>query len=174
MAAALRDEAEVARLLSLLRHLPMPRHAIDLGCGAAQDELIYRAAWPDALIVGLDSDRLAGLGWRQVLRGDERFFFVRGDAAWPPFSPCFDVVLIRHPDLNRRTRAWKQALQAAAGLLTKAGVLLITAYSLPEIERARRWLDPETALTHIALDEATLAPVGLSGRDRYALAYRRR
>lgn len=170
----MRDEADVARLVSLLYRLPIPRYAVDLGCGAAQDKLTYRAMWPEAVIVGLDSDRLAGLGWRQGLRGDERFFFVRGDAAQPPLAPCFNVVLVRHPDLNRRVDGWRQALRAATGLLNPDGVLLVTAYSLPESEQVRRWLDPDTHLTSLALEPSLLAPVGLSGRDRYALAYRRR
>jgi hypothetical protein len=172
-AVILRDETDAARLESLLRCLPVPRYAVDLGCGAAQDALVYRAAWPEVVIIGLDSDRLAGLGWRQGLRGDERLFFVRGDATSPPLAPRFDVVLVRHPDLNRRLEGWRLALPAAAGLLRIDGVLLVTTYSLSEIERARRWLDPETALTPLVLNPVMLAPVGLSGRDRYALAYRR-
>ncbi|MCC7210040.1 MAG: hypothetical protein IT323_22240 [Anaerolineae bacterium] len=169
----MRDETDAARLRSLLCHLPMPHLAADLGCGAAHDALVYRAAWPDALIVGLDSDRLAALGWRQGLRGGERFYFVRGDAAWPPLAPHFDVILVRHPDLNRSPKSWIKALRAAAGLLAARGALLVSTYSLSEIERARRWLDAEAALTPLGFDPAALAPVGLSGRDRFALAYRR-
>lgn len=147
---------------------------VDLGCGAAQDELHYRSLWPDAVIVGLDSDRLAALGWRQGLRGDERFFFVRGDAARPPLASRFDIVLVRHPDLSQRSEGWRKALAATVGLLSVRGALLVTTYSLPESEWVRRWLDAETDLASLALDEALLAPVGMSGRDRYALAYRRR
>ncbi len=83
------------------------------------------------------------------------------------------MILVRHPDLNRAPKNWIKALRAAAGLLAVCGALLVTTYSLSEMERARRWLDAEAALTPLSLDPATLAPVGLSGRDRFALAYRR-
>lgn len=173
----MRDAVEDARLHGLLSQLPTPRYVVDLGCGAAQDVHVYRAVWPSACIVGLDHARIATVGRRaasgQRARRDGPFHLVIGDAAQPPLAPWFEAILVRHPDLDRLPESWARALHGAAHLLRAGGALLVTTYSLAEVERIARWLDSDPLLCPLALDRATLGPAGLSGRDRHALAYTR-
>jgi hypothetical protein len=55
-------------------------------------------------------------------------------------------------------------------LLTSAGTLLVTTYSIAEIETIGRWL-AATGLIRLPLDTAQLADTDLIGRDRFVIAY---
>ena len=154
-----------ARLTSLLRQLPCPQLALDLGCGECP---------------GLSSEQITILGvdhdWASLDRARQQYpaarHLVQADAAHLPFRCQFDLILIRHPNIDHNRTLWKPVIQNAIYWLTEPGVLLITTYSLSEIEDARRWLD-EIGQAPVPLDERRLVPAGLDGRDRFVLVYRK-
>lgn len=155
------------RLASLLRLLVLPGQPwiLDAGCGAGADWAVYRAAYPAARIVGLDRD---GGALRRAGREADR---VQADLKALPFGAGFDLVLARHPDLDRRRDSWARFLVEAP--VKAGGLLLVSAYALPEIEQARDWLRGAPTWEALPLAVERLAPPGLMGRDRFSLVYRR-
>jgi ubiquinone/menaquinone biosynthesis C-methylase UbiE len=158
---------DTARLASILRQFPRSLRALEVGCGSCPGLALCAA--PGAVAVGLDLD-LAAL--RQARRQYPGVWLVQADSARLPFRDQFDLILVRHPDLDRHRNAWEWALRDLASLLSDSGLLLVTAYSAPEIETARGWLT-RSGLAPVPPIFDQLIPPGLSGRDRFALAYRK-
>ncbi len=165
------------RLASLLRQFPSPRRALELGCGDSPAlEMVLPESSPVLyLMIGVDRD-LAPL--RRARRQDSARYLVQADlhlvqadAARLPFRCRFDLILVRHPDIDQNHLTWKPTIQKAIDWLAESGLFLITTYSVSEIESAGRWL-AEAGRTPIGCDERRLIPAGLDGRDRYMLVYR--
>lgn len=150
------------RLASLLRQLPTPRLIYDLGCGGLDDAFIYRALWPAAQIVGLDRDRDA---LRRAQRRDPSLPLVEAELTALPLLPRADLILIRHPDVDRHPDEWAHLFASLPALLLSDANVLITTYTAPEFDRVRRWLADR--LLPLSINAATLEAVGLDGRDRY-------
>ncbi len=155
------------RLMSLLRSLNLPNcaHILDVGCAAWRDLPVYCAVFSTARIVGLDRDIAGLVAAPQGCR-------VQADMNQLPFRGGFDLVLVRHPDLDRSRSAWGHFLRHAP--LNEGGILLISTYTLPEIEQVRGWLLDAASLSAAPLAGERLAPPGLAGRDRFVLVYLRR
>lgn len=161
---------ENARLLSLLRQLMLPEHSLilDAGCAEGRDFPIYGAVYGTARIVALDWDAAPLC---TALRNERQVYLVQADMNYLPFQGGFDLVLARHPDLDRRRLVWAQFLHHVP--LNDGGLLVISTYALPEIEQVRDWLLNEVSLKQVPLAVECLAPPGLAGRDRFVLVYRR-
>lgn len=141
---------------------------LELGCGNSADALRFYAIARDAvpLLVGVDHDFA-------VLRNADRsaIHLLQADIAHLPFCTQFDLVIARHPDIDRHASAWQKALIHGPDLLNKDGILLLTTYSLSEYERVKDWL-MSSKLADLPLAIEHLAPPGLQGRDRFILSWR--
>ncbi len=156
-----------ARLISVLRQLPPPRRVLDLGCGDCRDAAAYyESGWsPDTLLVGLDLD------FHTLRQTNKRAIHpVQADLMHLPLRARFDLILVRHPDVARQPAAWEFALNHLIGWLADPGSVLITTYSVLEVDTLRGWLAGNT-LKLLALDTSRLAAPGLAGRDRFVMAY---
>jgi hypothetical protein len=121
------------------------------------------------MTIALDFD-LAAL--RQARRQYPGVNLVQADSARFPFRDRFDLILARHLDLDRFRTAWQRTFRGITGWLSGSGLLLVTAYSAPEIDLVRGWLAGGDLIpVPLAVDQ--LIPPGLSGRDRFVLAYRK-
>jgi hypothetical protein len=143
-----------------------------LGCGACPDAAIYHAVCPGARIVGADIDRVALKRARQLVFTAPWLWPLQADVRALPFKAGFDLLLVRHPDVDRFRSAWEQVLSVLPRFLTTPGWVLVTTYGVTEIEAARNWLS-RTELTPVPLLEERLVGAGLAGRDRFALAWRK-
>jgi hypothetical protein len=86
-------------------------------------------------------------------------------------AACADLILIRHPDVDRAPRGWARAIQMASHHLKTGGVLLVTTYTAHERGQVQTWLaDSLVPLSPFPLAPGALAPVGVQGRDRHVLA----
>jgi len=87
-----------------------------------------------------------------------------------PLRARFDWIVARHPDVDRRHADWERALTTTHDWLNAGGVLLITLYSLLEVDTVSDWMS-HTALVPYGLREGQIIAPGLAGRDRFVLAY---
>jgi hypothetical protein len=155
-----------ARLTSLLRQLIVPDCPLilDAGCADGRGFPIYRAVYSTARIVGVDWEIAS-------LRAAPHGYTIQADLNRLPFRGGFDLVLARHPDLDRHRSGWARFLRQAP--LNDGGLLVVSTYALPEIEQARDWLLNDESLEPVSLAIEHLAPPGLAGRDRFVLVYRK-
>jgi hypothetical protein len=165
---ALNDDE--SRLVSLLRQLILPDRPLilDAGCADGHDFPIYCKAYNSARIVGVDWDAAT---LHRAPHNARQVCLVQADINCLPCGGGFDLVLARHPDLDRHRSGWAQFLSQVP--LNDSGLLVISAYALSEIEQARNWLLKHDLLEPIALAVENLAPPGLTGRDRFVLVYRK-
>ena len=150
---------ESVRLNSILAQLPVPRRVLELGCGDCPV-----VAAPDAFHVAIDQNDVA-LQTAQIPAA-ARLFLAQADIVRLPFKARFDLILARHPDVDRHRDSWRLALTHAHEYLAARGVLLVTVYSLPEVDLIESWRIP---LTHLFLDVYSLSAPDLIGRDRFVL-----
>ncbi len=122
--------------------------------------------------MGVDIDWVALKRARHIFRAAPWLWLLRADVDALPFSASFGLILVRHPDIDRRGDAWRQALTGLPRLLTTPGFVLVTTYSVAEIEAARGWIY-STDLTPFPILEDRLTGSGPTGRDRLALAWRK-
>ena len=159
--------SDTARLVSVLRQLPAPRRVLDLGCGDCRDVVAYyESGWlADTHVVGIDLDfrGLAKIGGRTI-------HLAQADFRQLPLSASFDLILIRHPDIARNKVAWQYAVKQLSEWLSGNGAVLISTYSVPEMDMIRDWLRG-TAFRSFALDMTNIVPPGLAGRDRFLMVY---
>ena len=145
---------------------------LDLGCGSAECANPIKQRWPEAHITGIDRNGL-------VLPSVPSFVTaVQADVCALPFKPAvFGLIIIRHPDVFRRSIDWKAAINGSARLLSNTGCLLITCYSLPEAERINGWLRqawlPLGHGAQIFLRPEIIAVSDLVNHDRSAFAWQK-
>ncbi len=157
-----------SRLRSILEQLPMaalPPRLLNVGCGEWEEAATLRQMLPGWTFYGIDLDSAA---LRRALQSDPRLRLVQGDAIHIPglLRASFGLILVRHPDLFRRT-AWRRILPALPHQLAPGGYLLITLYAPEEAEHIRAV--PLPPLT--PLDGRALAAPDLAGHDRFPLLY---
>src|SRR5438128_731511 len=129
-----------ARLSSILAQLPTPRRVLELGCG-------HRSviAAPNALHVAVDHDGRA-LQSAQIpaapVQPAVALHLLQADIEHLPFRARFDLILARHPDVDRHRESWHFVFAHAHDYLDISGVLLVTVYSPLEAELIRSWAIP--------------------------------
>ncbi|MEP7286582.1 MAG: class I SAM-dependent methyltransferase [Chloroflexota bacterium] len=156
----------------MLAQCPCPRLALELGCGDRVETASYLArVCPSARLVSLDIDLSALRTASRTSSQPSGSILVQGDITRLPLRTHFDLIIVRHPDLDRHPADWEQALTATPDWLTTQGILLITLYSIAEVEQVRRWVSP-LPFAPMTFAEDLLAAPGLSGRDRFFLCYR--
>src|SRR5215510_2977957 len=172
--------ARPSRLVSILRQLPCPRRALDLGCGD-DDQLAEflidhcngetQTSPHQRVIVSLDVD-LSGL---RAIRRRGKSQAIQADLTALPIGALtpFDLVLIRHPDIDRARNAWKLTFLRMPILLRGDGILLVTTYSAAELDQINGWLKIPTLDTY-PLRKEQLSPPDLVGRDRFVAVYSRK
>jgi hypothetical protein len=94
---------------------------------------------------------------------------VEADVQRLPFATKFDLIIIRHPDLDRHYDAWHSAIFNLP--VTPNGIVVITVYSTAEAERVRDWFSA-LQFSPLQLDTSRLHPIHLDGRDRFIFVYR--
>ena len=147
------------RIESILAELPCPQLVLELGCGSDDAAAQYFSrACPRTRWIGIDRDvtRLASLP----------HWVVQADIRRLPLWAQADLVVIRHPDIDRRPVDWQAALAVVPHLLVKGGLLLITTYSLHEYETIGKWVG-KLPFQPRKLEEMSLAAADLVGRDRF-------
>jgi 16S rRNA G1207 methylase RsmC len=125
---------DAKRLRSILTQLPLPQHILELGCGAFSEASVYRQMFPEAMIVGVDNNESVLEQARHTNRA-LNIAFALADGTAMPFAKVFDLILIRHPNIDRHRQSWKQIFIDANKYLKPGGHLVATVYSLPEYEQ---------------------------------------
>jgi hypothetical protein len=84
----------------------------------------------------------------------------------------YDLLVIRHPDIARRTDEWSRVLRQGVRSLSPDGHIVVTTYSLDEIEFV--WsVFPDQSVSLIPGAPYTSTALDLQGNDRYIAAYQR-
>jgi SAM-dependent methyltransferase len=159
--------SDITEQTIVLMDLKPTDRVLDLGCGDCPDIASYcQPDWPpNAVTVGIDLDF-------QALRSAAKrnIHIAQADFRQLPFSVRFDLILIRHPDVVRNETAWRYAISQLPICLSATGVVVITTYSVAEMDTLRGWL-VRGSLKPLALDTSRLRATGLAGRDRLVTAY---
>ena len=150
-------------ILCQLPVLPVPR-VLDLGCGTARCAVAIQRRWPEVRFYGLDwvtTNVQKNIPSAAVIQGDLR--------ALPLRRQQFGLVVIRHPDVDCAPQGWQSALHIIPELLSEDGLLLVTCYSLAELDRIRGWLANRC---EIHISSVGISPPDSVKHDRYAAAWR--
>ena len=160
---------DTTRLASILAQLDGPRKVLELGCGAFAGALKIYSRGSEMFLLGMDRDpqRLS-----QAHPQVPDAWFLQADITSLPLSLTyrFDLVVVRHPDIDRDPGEWRSSLAAAPGFLATSGWLVVTTYSAAELEQIRGWLSL-TELRNFPLDTHRLAAPGLQGRDAFVMCW---
>ena len=150
-----------ARLGSILAQLPTPRRVLELGCG-------HRPvlAAPNALHFAVDHDDRALRSAH--LPVSARLLLMQADIAHLPLRARFDLILARHPDVDRHPETWQFVLLRAHEYLEASGVLLVTVYSPLEAELIRSWATP---LKQRSLNWRKISAPAFVGDDRFVMCW---
>lgn len=154
------DRRFAALLQQLSTFQPYATSILDLGCGALPDAACYAAQWPGARLLAVDWD-LAAL---QRIEPSTVGLRLQADGLHLPFAGAVEVVVARHPDVDRHREGWRRIFAEVARILT--GTVLVTTYTATECDLVRRWM-LEASLSPVLVDPTV--PLSLSGRDRFAL-----
>ncbi len=156
------------RFAALLRLLPADavRSVLEPGCGVFESAPFLRAAFPYALLIGVDRDRYAiGAHARQSAA-----ILIEADIRALPFRAAFDLIVIRHPDVHRSRASWEALIRSLSRWIASGGYVLVTTFTLEEHERVRAWL-PD-GLRVIPVERAALPAADAVARDRFVLLAR--
>jgi hypothetical protein len=130
--------------------------------------------FPTAHVTAVEIDTASSDSLSAKYYLNARLRIVNGDAA--DLSMCapgpYDLICIRHPDLDRDIERWTRVFAQAVANLAEGHPLIITTYSLAECSVLQQMLKQQSS----ALLATTLhsdVPVDLQGNDRYVLVYRR-
>lgn len=141
----------------------MPTTVLEVGCGACQTEDVLHGLWQETTLIGVDSDP------NELPRHTSAHtLFLCANVCALPFRDPFDMVLCRHPDIERQTRAW-------AGFFRDVGrwarqTVLVTTYTLPEFEIVYGWVKA-SLVGWRELGIGNLPPAGIDGRDAWVGAW---
>jgi hypothetical protein len=179
-----------ARLYSALSQLPCPSLALELACGDDPAVAHYFTAYcASTRFFAVDHDYLAlkRLGLQAALLSPalsptqakgkgaiqnnwiQRAILLLASITALPFAARFDLIIARHPDIDRHRADWQTAFSRLPTYLSPGGHVLVTTYSISEADQLRDWLKVITADEVLLLN---LAPPALTGRDRFIFCYR--
>lgn len=119
------------------------------------------------LVISLDVDSQA---LRRASKQSVANYLLQADMRYLPLHRQFDLVLVRHPDLDLHELAWQSSLLAAVDLITHRGIMIITTYSVHEVETLRRWFRQQPLVQFPLVQDRLIAP-DIDGQDRFILAY---
>jgi hypothetical protein len=119
------------------------------------------------LVISLDTD-VEALGRARKQAATNHL--IQADINYLPLQRQFDLVLARHPDIDLHKNDWQAVLATIGNLLTYRGFLVITTYSVHEVETLRRWLYHQP-LMPFPLEQARLTEPDIDGQDRFILAF---
>ena len=159
-----------ATLMALFPPPAAVRLVLSVGCGSFPTAGPLRRLFPAAMLVGIDhslDDLRAGRGRWGV--ADVRL--IGGDAARMPLAGMarFDLILIRHPDVDRHPERWRQVCRALPRVLSPGGRVLVSCYAAHEMAAIRAGLIAGGAKPLPA--RLSLAPVDLIGQDRWLVGF---
>lgn len=152
-----------AALAALTAGGPPVRRVLVVGCGDFASAPVLRELFPGALLGGIDLD------WGALRLAAARQVIV-ADGGHLPFSltPGFDLVVIRHPDVDRHPAGWRRVGLALGAWVGGGGRILVSGYARHEVDALRESLSQAGWLPW-TLDQKILPPVDLVGQDRVLL-----
>ncbi len=157
------NTAQMSRFKAALSALPAPATVLDVGCGACHTRDILHALWQDATLIGVDADPTE-LPRQPLLQT----MILCADVCALPFCDPFDMVLCRHPDLDRHRTVWAAFFQNVRRWARQT--VLVTTYTLPEFEALSKWVGkPLAGWQEVGM--ANLPPAGIDGRDAWVGAW---
>jgi hypothetical protein len=152
------DAKTQTRLRTLFDQLPTPNLILEIGSGRDPGSLFY---YPDVPTCAVDLDAVALQSARKT-NPHSCFFPIAGDAARLPLRADFDLILVRHPDVDKWPDRWVGVWAALA--TRRYGILIVTTYGVHEMTTIRSSLG---RYANFPLRYERLAAVPLSGADRY-------
>lgn len=159
--------ADLLRLRAVLGSLfpdsSQVHRVLNLGCGAFPSASVLRALFPAARLIGLDRELYA-------LSPQPETALIAAVGAYAPFAPTarFDLLLVRHPDVDRDPAGWQRVAATLPAWLSSTGRLLVSGYAAHEVDTLRAIL-LVCGLRECPLP-ARLPAVDLAGRDRVLFA----
>ena len=143
-------------------------HVLNIGCGGFPSARVLRQMFPAALLLGIDLHVAA-------LRRAAGLHLIAADAARLPLAGHvrFDLILLRHPDVDRHPAHWREVCGGLPGRLQDGGRILVSCYAGHEAVFCRRGILAAGGVQPIPIP-AGPAPPGLAGQDRLLLAFGRR
>lgn len=123
-----------------VRYLPekRPLRLLDVGCSdCAEGESLLRSG---VTLTGIDLDEVT---LREVRLRLPEARFIGADAATFKVNGevCFDVVLMRRPDVLFQAQHWQKAFQKLPEWLQKDGTVWVTTPEQTEAAMAKNWLE---------------------------------
>jgi len=147
---------------------------LDIGCGRGEECLALRELFERADIVAIDLDEDAARAAGSLLSTASRIEVVHGNAitlAGNAATHNYDLIVARHPDVDRRPQNWINVLRFMSDHVSATGTIVLTAYTVPEATFVNNYME---SLGHVLLDGSpySAVPVAMTGADRYVLLYR--
>jgi hypothetical protein len=136
------------------------------------DDFVVR--FPSAKFTLFETDHVAADKLRMRWNGSTQIANVATDPLNIGSSPSeqYDLVLTRHPNVAHFTNRWHHTLRNAANCLVHSGLMVISTYSLDEMETIETLMS-EPCLELLPGAPYTTVPVDLQGNDRYIMALHR-
>lgn len=159
-----------AALSALIAEPTEVRRILSVGCGDFPSAGVLRELFPSALLIGLERESTVMSNRAGVDR-------VIAEAARPPFksrpglqsSADFDLILVRHPDVDRHPGGWGQASRCLPGYLSPRGRILLSCFTATELQAIQAAL-LEGGAKRLPIRLGTAA-VDLVGRDRWLAGF---
>lgn len=132
--------------------------------------------FPNAHLTLIDADsQVIEYLDRALMDHTDRISLIASDAAnVHEIAPGpHDLVIIRHPDVDRRMEYWPGVFRACTEVLRPEELIVTTSYSLPEASFINQVME-SLGLELLSKSPYTAVPVSLQDNDRYILAFRRR
>ncbi len=170
MTDAVSAPGNLARLHGALAQLfPDPdvvHRVLNVGCGSFPSARVLRQLFPSALLLGID---LHATTWRRAAG----LHLIAADAVRLPLAGHvrFDLILLRHPDVDRRPAHWREVCAGLPGRLKNGGRILASCYTGHEAAFCRAGILAAGDVLPISSILASPAPPNLAGQDRLLLAF---
>jgi 16S rRNA G1207 methylase RsmC len=168
--------ANLSRFLAAIKSLTIDnreqiRAILDAGSGQCNECIELLQLFPNATLTILDIDQEVLECIPAINTEVSRVSVIVGSIhKIEELAPgSYDMVIVRNPDIDRNRVIWELGFHAITRVLESNGLLIITVYSLHEME------DIEGILYSTNLDlmpVQVVTPVALLGNDRYILVSR--
>jgi len=146
-----------------------------IGCGSGGECVVLLEAFYRASLLACDlNDEAIELTNRALTNLTNRATANVGNASelLLTLNVQFDLIVVRHANVDRLPQGWARAFAVAASRLTDAGYLVATTYTLTEAIFVSSVLE-RLGLQMLEGSPYSSIPVAMSGADRYILAYQK-
>ncbi len=154
-------------------HAESIRTILDIGCGQGHECRELLDVFQAATLIAVETDEDAVRQAQTVLSDlRARATVIHGDAAaLSTLAPgTYDLIVIRHPDVDRQPGKWNAIFKAAVEQVRARGFAIVTTYTLPEAAFVNESLEV-LRLKMLPGSPYSALPVAMTGIDRYILIY---